>query len=54
MSRPETENGEQGATTSCRCAGREPLGLGEHLVRVLDERIGRETAVGLAEVHRPA
>ena len=32
----------------------EPLGLGEHGVEVLDELVGREAAVGDAEIHRAA
>ncbi len=32
----------------------EPLGVGEDRVDVLHERVGRQTAVGLAEVHRAA
>ena len=32
----------------------EPLGVGEDRVEVLDERVGRQAAVGFAEVHRAA
>jgi hypothetical protein len=32
----------------------EALGLGEHVVDLLDECVGRQAAVGLAEVHRSA
>ena len=32
----------------------EPLGLGEHRVELLDELVGRQAAVGGAEVHRAA
>ena len=32
----------------------EALGLGEHGVELLDELVGREAAVGLAEIHRAA
>ncbi len=55
-----TEKGEHGATASwtrapgpgsCRSAG-EALGLREHRVEVLDQFVGREAAVGDAEVHR--
>jgi hypothetical protein len=35
-----------------RVARRQPLGLGEDLVRVLDEGVGRKPALRLAEVHR--
>ena len=57
-----TENGEHGATAIWTRApgpvlvqlGDEPLGVGEHRVDVLDELVGREPAVGLAEVHRAA
>ena len=33
---------------------RQPLRVGEDVVDLLDERVGREAAVRLAEVHRPA
>ena len=57
-----TENGEQGATAICtRAPGpglvqlrREPLGVGEHGVDVLDELVRREAAVRDAEIHRAA
>jgi hypothetical protein len=31
---------------------REALGLGQHLVGLLDQRVGRQASVGLAEIHR--
>ena len=34
--------------------GRQPLGVGEHGVELLDQLVGREAAVGDAEVHRAA
>ena len=56
-----TENGEHGATASwtrapgrSSCSRGEPLRVGEHSVEVLDELVGRQAAVGLAEVHRAA
>ena len=60
--RPVTENGEHGATAICDpCSGTglvqhagEALGLGEHRVDLLDELVGRQPAVGGAEVHRAA
>ena len=60
--RPVTENGEQGATAIwtrapgpglVQLAG-EALGVGEHGVDLLDELVGRQAAVGGAEVHRAA
>ena len=59
ISRPVTENGEQGATAICTqpvpsVQRAEPLGVGEHLVELLHERVGRQAAVRLAEVHRAA
>ena len=53
-----TENGEQGATTICAIApstsAGEALGVGEDVVDLLDEVVGRQAAVGDAEVHRAA
>ena len=57
-----TENGEQGATAICtRAPGPglvqrsvEALRLGEDGIDLLDELVGRQAAVGDAEVHRAA
>ena len=53
-----TENGEHGATAICTrspsAQAAQPLGVGEDRVDVLDERVGRQAAVGLAEIHRAA
>ena len=58
ISRVVTENGEHGATAICTRApsasAMQPFGVGEDRVDVLDERVGRQAAVGLAEVHRAA
>ena len=62
ISLPVTENGEQGATaiwTRAPGAGlvqrrRQPLGVREHGIEVLDQLVRREAAVRLAEVHRAA
>ena len=58
ISRVVTEKGEHGATAICdERSVRErvqPLGVGEDRVDVLDERVRRQPAVRLAEVHRAA
>ncbi len=53
-----TENGEHGATAICDAVvvGEtvQALGVREHRVDLLDERVRRQAAVGLAEIHRAA
>ena len=59
ISSPVTENGEHGATATCTqpspsCERGEPLRVGEHGVELFDERVRRQPALRLAEVHRAA
>ena len=62
MSSGVTENGEHGASAMRTiaphdrswCSADQPLAVGEDLVVVLHDRVGREAAVLLRQAHRPA
>ena len=54
ISRPGDREGRARRDHQLRVAIGEPLGLGQHLVGILDELVRWQAAVGFAEVHRAA